>query len=288
MLKWLVVLLLFFPFWIFSFTKQTDYFLVILVDGRRLDYSNGKALFRTMAKHPSDRSKNGDVGHAWIYLQGIVNGQPIYIEGGHSGEVGNNRPKYFEGVINYHEYGYSDPSEEERTHPRYEPNPVKYLWTSPRDGFFQKGCGGHVPTFAAKIDITPRQFQEILAFIHPNNYNYKEYSITENQCSSFAAHVAGFAGLVLRDKVTMKIEPSMKVFGGNIRLWSDLQYSTITFSSPDVLERGLRLAVQEGFAEDATEWYKHNFSKTYKECFNEWCESFWKLPERWSRALLIQ
>jgi hypothetical protein len=268
--------------------QETDYFLVILVTARQLDYSNGNALFRTMAKHPSDGSKNGDVGHAWIYLRGILNGEPVYIEGGHSGELGCYRPKYFEGVMNYYEYGYFDPTEEEKKHPRYEPNPIKYLWASPKDGFFQAGSGGHAPTFAAKVDISPEQFDKILAFIHPSNYSYKDYAITKNQCSSYVAAVAALAGWHLEDKVTMKISPSITIFGENVRLWTDRQYSTITFSSPDILENSLKEAVAEGHAQDATKWYKKTYPKTTQQVAKEWQESFYKLPERWSRAFMFR
>ena len=86
--------------------------------------------FAANSKHPSDGSKNGDVGHAWIYLQGNVNGESIVIEGGHSGELGICQPKYFDGIMNYVEYGYADSSCGEMCCLRNEPNPVKYLWAS--------------------------------------------------------------------------------------------------------------------------------------------------------------
>src|SRR5262245_4920764 len=68
--------------------KETVSFLVICVDACRLDYTSCKELVRTIAKHPANGSKNGDVGHAWIYLRGWLDGEWIEIEGGHSGELG--------------------------------------------------------------------------------------------------------------------------------------------------------------------------------------------------------
>lgn len=288
MRHWLLFILVVSFNYAFASFIEADHYLVVLVTARQLDYSNGRELFKTMAKHPSDGSKNGDVGHAWIYLCGIYDGKPIYIEGGHSGELGCERPKYFEGVMNYFESGYSNPTPVELRNPRYEPNPVKYLWASPKDGFFQTGCGGHVPTYAAKINISHEQFLEILDFINPLNYDYLDYSITKNQCSSFAANVAAIAGLQLDDKVTMRIDPSIKIFGEDIRLWTDPQYSTITFSSPDILEKSLKIAVRDGRAQEATKWYKKKYPKTTSDFVKEWHDSFCKIPERWSRAFLFR
>ena len=150
----------------------SDYFLVILVDARHLDYTNNHSFFTTLAKHPSDGSKTGDIGHAWVYLEGIVEGQRVYLEGGHSGEIDTLHSKYFEGVMNYIDYGYANPNWDEYDQPRYEPNPIKYLWTSRRDGFFQIGNGGHTPTFAIKVNLTPEHFHRMLTFIE--NYSFKE------------------------------------------------------------------------------------------------------------------
>lgn len=288
MLRWMCLLAVAIPHLIFGAFQETDYFLVVLVTARQLDYSDGTTLFRTMAKHPSDGGKNGDVGHAWVYVRGIMDGEPVYIEGGHSGELGRVRPKYFEGVMNYFETGYFDPTEEDLQNPRFEPNPVKYLWASPKDGFFQQGCGGHVPTYAAKVNLTPEQFDEIYHFMSPSNYDYKEYSITKNQCSSFATNIAAIAGLHLDDKVTMKIDPTLRLFGADIRLWTDAQYSTITFASPDILEASLKRAVEAGYAQDATSWYKKKYPKTREQAIKEWRDSIMKLPERWSRAFLLK
>ena len=59
-------------------------FIIFAVDARKLDYSDCSRLLKTMAKHPSDGSKNSDVGHAWIYLK---QGDSI-LQGGHSAERG--------------------------------------------------------------------------------------------------------------------------------------------------------------------------------------------------------
>jgi hypothetical protein len=235
--------------------KECDYFLVILVDAKHLNYANNRAFFRSVIKHPSNGSKDGTVGHAWFYLHGNVAGQPFNLEGGHSGELGRRQPKYFDGIMNYIDYGYANPTRIEKTCPLFEPNPVKYLWETQRDGFFQKGNGGHRPSYAAKIALTADQFQRILDFIW--EYSYSQYSITDQQCSQYVTQIAALVGWYLDDKITMNIQPVFKLRGRTLRMWEDSKYATITFSSPDKLERSLRKSVKGGRAEPALRWYQN-------------------------------
>ena len=242
--------------------RETDYFLVILVDALHLDYTENKSFFRTMVKHPSDGSKNCDVGHAWIYVQGIIDGQPVYVEGGHSGELGIVQPKYFEGIVELAERG--------------DPNPARYLWETQHDGFFQEGSGDHHPTFAAKIDIDEQQFTKILEFIE--SYDYSEYAITRNQCSSFVAQVAALADFSIEYEITMKIDKTLGI-------WKDSKYSTITFSTPDVVERSLMQAVKEGRAEYALSWYKKNHRECPGKRWRRRCRNLKLFPSRIKRVL---
>lgn len=240
--------------------EPSDYFLVLLVDARHLDYTSGNKFFKSVAKHPSDGSKNRDVGHAWIYLQGKRNGQTIVIEGGHSGERMEEPARYFDGLVNYNLWGSANPTDEEFHKPCYEPNPVRYLWTAREDGFFQKGSGGHRPTFAAKVSLTRRQFEQILYFIHPSRYPYHEYALVGRQCSSFVTQVAKIAGLQLASHTIMNISPRMNYGRQQIRLWEDPCYSTIEFATPDVIEKSLIQEVEEGRAEYALKWYLNNIT----------------------------
>lgn len=243
--------------------QETPFFLIILVEARHLDYSNPRAFFKTLAKHPSDGSKNGDVGHAWIYLQGEINGKKVCLEGGHSGELGFTQPRYMEGVFKQYECG-SD-------------NPIAYLWESQKDGFFQRNSGHHYPTFAAKIDLNADQFHRILKFI--DAYDFSDYSITGNQCCTFTAQIAAFAGLDLECEITIQVEQNLCIEGQKIVLWEDPTYSEISISSPDILERSLMLAVADGRAEYALSWYRrtHPYRKRY--CIQD----ILRFPERYMR-----
>lgn len=244
------------PFKEEPYLEGKDYFLVFLVDARHLDYSDSRQLVRSLAKNPVSRRKGLDVGHAWVFLHGKKDGQRYVVEGGHSGEWGVIQPKYFQGVMNYIDYGYADPSGEQKKKPRLEENPIKYLWTSLYDGEFQKGSGGHIPTFAARIDLTEQQFRKIENFMLSSQYNYKEYALTRNQCSSFLSQIAALIDLDLEDEVTVNIGPQMTFGGRVLPLWKDPAYSKITFSSPDIIEKSLMKAVREGKAKYALPWYK--------------------------------
>ena len=234
--------------------EETSHFLIICVNARHLDYTNAPSFIRTLAKHPSDGSKNGDVGHAWIYLRGNNEGVPITIEGGHTGEFGLVQAPYMEGVMDNIEYGCD--------------NPVKYLWETQYDGCFQAGSGKHTPTYAAKINLSPCQFESMLAFIQ--QYDFCKYSLTGNQCSSFAVQIAKLAGWNLQDKVTMHLPRALDGF----TLWTDPCYSHITFSSPDILEKRLKQSVACGEAETALSWYRKHRPHVNQEACLETLKRF--------------
>lgn len=236
---------------------EEDFSIVFLVDARHLDYRNSSALLKSLAKNPQSRKKGQNVGHAWVYLEGVKDGKKIVLEGGHTGEWGGSIPRYFEGVSNYLHYGVLDPKKEGRKK-RLEKNPIKYLWASLYDGEFQKGSGGHQPTFAAKCCLTQEQFEKILMFMDSKHYFYEDYALTRNQCSSFLAKIAALMDLELEHEVTVDIEPVVFLFGKKYRLWEDPIYSKITFSSPDILEKSLYKMVLDGKAEPALRWYKNN------------------------------
>lgn len=264
----------------------SDYFLVVIVNARHLDYTDNHSFFKTVAKHPSDGCKNGDVGHTWIYLQGIRDGEPVYLEGGFSGEYGYVQARYFDGIMNYLDYGYANPAPEQMACPRYEPNPVKYLWEIQHDGFFEWGGGCHRPTYAAKVNLTPEQFNKIFSFI--DNYQFHEYSIIDKQCSSFAAQVASIGGLKLDTKVTISIKPVLYVGGQPLRFWTDPCFSELTVSSPDIIERSLMQAVEEGRAEYALDWYLQTHPEPWKSKAKRLHRNVTRFPKRFCRYLMIQ
>jgi hypothetical protein len=235
---------------------KKDYSLTFLVDARHLDYSNTKKLVQSLAKNPLSGRKGLDVGHAWVFLRGKKDGKEVILEGGHSGEWGVLQPKYFEGIMNYRNYGYSNPSEEEKKNSRVEENPIKYLWASLYDGIFQRGNGGHTPTFAARISLSEEQFFKIENFMEGKQYNYNDYALTRNQCSSFLAQIAALADFEMEDEVTVELDSTLYFAGEKITLWKDHSYSQINFSSPDVIEKSLMKMVSEGKAEYAVEWYQ--------------------------------
>ncbi|HEY4832538.1 MAG TPA: hypothetical protein VIH61_08280, partial [Waddliaceae bacterium] len=271
-----------------SSISPSPYFLIILVDARHLDYSDGCCLLRTLVKHPNGGSKNSDVGHAWIYLQGIIDGNSVVLEGGHSGELGIYQPRYFEGIMNYFEYGYANPISLQRQCPGYEPDPVKYLWEVQKDGFFQKGSGGHCPTFAVKFHISESQFMNILRFIEA--YDFSQFSLVGNQCCTFAAQIAELGGIALSHTITVPIQQKISMGRDCITLWNDSAYSAITLSSPDILEKSLIETVQAGNGEYALEWYKTlgYTSKCLRCRIKKMSETLSHFPSRYRRALLFR
>lgn len=266
--------------------EELSPYVVFLVDAPHLDCSNNRALCKTIAKHPSNGNKSGDVGHAWIYLHGWNDGNEITVEGGHSGETGIEQAKYFEGIMNYVRFGYANPPEC-FSQPRFEPNPIKYLWEGQKDGFFQKGAGKHRPTYAAKVFLTDEEFRHILAYIDPRRYNYRDYSLTSHQCTTFVVEVASLAGLQLDCEMEIPIGQTVRADGECFVLWRDPEYSTFRFASPDVLEKSLKRAVKEGRAEPALLWYRRHTAPSMQERIGHACETLIRFPERMYRYLVF-
>ncbi len=225
--------------------KESDFYLVILVDAKHLDYSDIDSLLSTIAKHPNG-SRSRDYGHAWIKLVGMKDGNKVMLEGGHSGELGRTTPTYLDGV-----YVLATKK------PIPDPNPVHYLFSSLPDGFFQKGSGGHKPTFACRRELTEDQFKIIWDFCTKDAYNFSKYSLIENQCTHFVVRVAALAGLELDAEVTMNIPKKAKFWNREILLWNDPRYSSISFLSPDALEKSMLLCVKSETATPCLKWYRH-------------------------------
>lgn len=263
--------------------EKSDYYIVFLVTARHLDYSDAGSFLRTTAKHPADGSKNGDVGHAWVYLHGIRDGREVVIEGGHSGELGVIKARYWEGVVNSAEYGSPNPNGAYR----YEANPVRYLWETLDDGFFEEGSGGHAPTCAAKISITPEQFELVASFMSPECYEYSRYSLTDQQCSSFVAAIAELVGMPLKHRIMLPLPNQLVIAGSTVRLWEDPVYSSIVFSSPDVLERSLLDKIAMGKAENVLQWYRVRYRKSFSDKLADGWDMTRRFPERLGRYLLL-
>lgn len=197
----------------------SEYSLTIFVSAKHFDYSSCQACLSSLAK-----TRDGRFGHAWIRLRGSREGQPVDITGGHSGELGQIQPRYFEGVADLVDSG--------------DPNPIRYLWEVQRDGFFQQGSGGHRPTYAAQVAITPEQFEAILRYME--SYPYRDYCLTGRQCTTFCMEVAALAGWKLDGCVTLDISSEIFFRGVRMRLWQDPQFASITFATPDRLEQSLK------------------------------------------------
>ncbi len=264
----------------------SDFFLVILVDAKHLDYTDCHSFITTVAKHPRDWSKEGDVGHAWVYLQGVIDGEPVFIEGGVSGERGLFQAQYLDGIMNYIDYGYANPTPEQLCNPRYEPNPVRYLWTTQHDGFFQWGPGRHRPSYAAKVELTEEQFLQTLQFIE--TYDYSHYALVGSQCASFITQIGALNSLDLDTTVYLPLDSCIEIGGESMRLWTDPCFSLLPLSSPDMLERKLMELVAERQAEPALQWYLKTHPEPLQKRLSRAGQSVYRFPNRYARFLRMK
>lgn len=250
-----------------SCLSADGYFLVFLVDARHLDYSEGASFLKSTAKHPRDGSKNGDVGHAWIYLCG----PGFFLEGGHSGELGLWQPRYWEGVMDNIRLGAK--------------NPINYLWCPQSDGFFQKGNGGHRPTTAACFRLTQEQFQKVYTYIQ--TYDFAAYALTGPQCVSFVTALGKQIGIDFVTTCTLAIPKTLFLAGQSFPLWEDARYSTLSLESPDYLEKALRRYIKTGYATDVRSWYRHIQHRCLRSSLFRFKEQLMAAPGRIQRTIEI-
>jgi hypothetical protein len=164
-----------------------------------------------------------------------------------------------------------------------DPNPIRYLWEPLNDGHFQEGNGKHTPTFAIKVDLTTKQFEDIVEYIQ--DYDFSAYSLTERQCCTFVQQIAALAGLDLDIYITMQIQPKVCVGEETMSLRNDADYAEITFACPEVLECSMIQAVEEGKVEYALDWYLRCRGNRWQA--QDFLQDCYLLPNRLKRLMLF-
>lgn len=197
-------------------------YLAVFVNARQLNYTDGQHFVRSMESCP-------DFGHAWLYMR---RGREV-VYGGHSGELGRAEPRYFDGVM----LGIV----------RGDPNPARYFHKDLSDGFFQYGSGGHEPTYAIQIDLSHKQWDEVLSYI--DQYDFGRYSLSRHQCVDFVTGALSRVGVEIKPRTELTINREITVYGETYTLWNDPGYAHISFSAPELLEEEMRQAVTNGQAQ---------------------------------------
>lgn len=224
--------------------------LLILFDCPHWDYSDGTLLFRSIAR--SQATSSSSIGHAWIYLKGNYQGKAIEIEGGHCAEFGRIQPKYFEGIMNYAQYGSLEKKDGKE---KKEPNPIKYLWEPQKDGIFQKGSGGHIPNYAIDLSITQKQFESIYLFLAQKKYAYTYYHLIYHQCCSLILHVLELCQITLDPWIEVSIPSQIKIADKSLSLWTDPSYKILPLMTPDTVKKELENLFSSADAQNALNRY---------------------------------
>jgi hypothetical protein len=226
---------------------EPDQFIVFLVDAPHLDYSSTQTFFRTLCKHPDTGAKQGQIGHAWVYLQGYRDGVLCQMEGGHSGEVDPEQERYFDALVNAALSG--------------QPNPLALLHQAREDGFFQRGNGAHWPTTAVRLAVDDRQFKRLCQVLE-EDYDFQRYHLLKWQCCQLIVTLARELEIDLSGQVEMTIQDHVHLGHRRVRLWDDPCWQTLRFDTPDRLEEALQALIVTGEGENALGWYAHSHQKT--------------------------
>ena len=208
------------------------YQMTVCVSSKQLQYSNAEAFFDSLLKQGSAPT----IGHAWIRLSLLEEGIPIQtIEGGHSGEFGVLAPQYFTMLL-------MEAKKEEVT------DPVRVLFQPMHDGVFERGDGGHIPTYALTIDIEEEAYLSLLSLmdVKKSEYPFSTWSMTEHNCVRFVLTCLGRIGIVLDATNVIQIPPVTFIGGQPVRMWSDARYATIEVPTPEKLESELKKLAASG------------------------------------------
>jgi hypothetical protein len=162
------------------------------------------------------------------------------MEYGLNGNFGREKPKYGEGVNQKFRNG--------------DPNPISYLWETMSDGQIEIGNGDRTPTFAWRMPITQRRHQ--LIYEHVMHWKFDQIGVQSNNCVDMVTEAAELAGINLIHRIRLTFPPKLKILWRTLLVWTDPQYSTLEFSTPDILEVDLRHLARFGIGHDVTEWYR--------------------------------
>jgi uncharacterized protein (DUF2249 family) len=203
------------------------FYLYILNDAANWDYSSTKSLLFSIWQRPW--------AHSWIILESPRD----RLECGHTGDLGEIKARYHDGVFQ----GIRDG----------DPDPIAYLWQTRSDGQFQVGKPNRPPSFVWRIPITRQRHQLINEYVMQRKYDH--FGVRSNNCTDMVIEAAALAGINLIHRIRLTLPPETKVWGRTARVWTDPQYRVLEYGTPDVLETDLRQLARLGIGSDATEWY---------------------------------
>jgi len=203
------------------------YYLYILNEAANWDYSDTKSLLFSIWQRPW--------AHSWLILEGPQG----RLEFGHTGDFGQTKLRYHEGVFQRMQDG--------------DPNPIAYMWQTMSDGQFQIGKPNRPPTFVWRMPITRRRYQLIYEYVMHRKYD--QFGVRSNNCTDMVKEVAALAGINLTHRIRLTLPPETEVWGQTRRVWTDPQYRILEYGTPDVLEVDLRQLTRLGIGSDVTEWY---------------------------------
>ena len=224
------------------FCGRSEYYLVVLVDARHLDYTTPSKYFNTLSQGlflPQDPN----TGHTWIVLAGKQEGKDWVFEGGHTGEFGLYAPRYFDEVVRL-------AWEED------DPNPASYLFTALPDGCLQYGSGGHDPTFAVAFPLTEDGYKRAHRLLTEGGYDFSRWGIRGPNCIRFSLACLASIGIEVSCQETLELPRSFKYKGKEVRLWSDPAFSRLSVETPELLEKRLWELVQDVKGSVALKWYR--------------------------------
>jgi hypothetical protein len=203
------------------------YYLYILNEAAKWDYSSTRSLLFSIWQRPW--------GHSWLILESPRD----RLECGHTGDLGQSKLRYHDGVFQRIREG--------------NPDPIAYLWQTRFDGQLQTGKPNRPPTFVWKIPIMRLKHKLIYDYVMQRKYD--QFGVRSHNCTDMVVETAALAGINLIHRIRLFLPTETDVWFRMRRVWTDPQYRILDYSTPDVLETDLRQLTNLGIGRDVTKWY---------------------------------
>ena len=211
---------------------EKGYYLYLCTDAVGVDFSTWQSFSSTLQSPPGQSKFDPSSGHSWIALE---KPEQLLFRG-HTGNEGVIGPTYSQMFMRLNASGH--------------PNPIVAIKTPLNDGRSHDRLGRHKATFALRVPITMAEYERLRLYV--DLFDYRMFALVDHQCTDFVAGAARAIGLNPAYRVRIDLPPKARMWGRDIRFWSDPEHKTITLGSPDLLQSSLQELEMAGYGEDST------------------------------------
>lgn len=175
-------------------------------------------------KRASDMGE-GIFGHVWIWVQPPFYSAQKAFELGHTGETDLGQKTYLECFVKQSQIQGREP--------------LRVFFEDRWDGAAQWSSGGHIPDDVWTLSLSDDEYERLIKWIDSGYYDFRRYNVALHQCSHFVVEMLSLFSIELRSPTPVTLPKKVSIWGLNIELWHDAQWSQVAFWTPFELSKAL-------------------------------------------------